>query len=700
MDITTFINCDSSGVSENKLKKHLGNLVTCNRFDSINYSFMVEFIETNGTLRNLDIVIGLLNDNSYVDKKIVHETFPTYFTIKKGKLKINKNIWRNLAHLDHLDHLNCSICLTSEQLKCGKQLLKFIKDPSQTTFGLYGYAGTGKTTSTVEIIAYLIRNEFIKSVVFTAPTNKAVNVIKAKFRTLLKDIYEKIYSKILEKDFDFESILDKLYIDKIKIDFITIHRLLEFKIDYNSDGGLIFMRNNCGKKKTSLMREYEIIVIDECSMIPMDLLDAIFNDINMCTEKMDNKKISDQMKIPKILFTGDPAQLPPVNETQSFVFLKNPEDLTIDEYSLKMHNSSIVSLTSDIDDILEEKRKKLISNIMNIKSFTLKKVVRSKIDNVTNFCYEIRKWVNGEDENPNFGDFHNKKGIKIYKYIPTISKIDTKWFRKCLKYIKKNKPSIILTWTNRQTDMYNDFIRKKIFGNDKLEKYVIGDILMLTEFYCLDSNSNSNSNAFDEKNDANKFYTSDQIYVLHAKIKVHQMKQFEFVSNKSIRKIKKSLLIENSCRNITNFINNAIRKKQYKYWKLNVNKIGESDDMNHVIKVLHDSELENYKKLKDEVSGYITNFSVKSIEDFKDISKQIENLVIKPLWKQWHEVFVMPFASVNYGYSITCHKGQGSNFYNVFVDIDDIGKNGNLNEVKKCIYTAITRTINKLYILI
>ena len=699
MDITAFIHWDNDEDNiltkkNNKAKNHLGNLVTNNKFDTNDYSYMVQFIESHGTLKNLDLITKLLNDNSYIDKKLICDTLPTYFRLKTNKIKTNKNIWRNLSKLQ-------SIKLTSEQLEGGKKFIKFIKNSRKVTFGLYGYAGTGKTTSTVEIIAYLIKNNFIKSVVFTAPTNKAVNVIKAKFRTLLKDIYEALYPLIkLKKDFDFENILDKLYIDKIKIDFITIHRLLEFKMDYNSDGGLIFMKNQCGKKKSSLLREYEIVVIDECSMIPMDLLDSIFQDIRNIG--LSKSTLSNRMKIPKILFTGDPAQLPPVNETQSFIFLKNQDELTIDEYASKMHNSSIVSLTSDIDDIIQEKRKKLIDDILNIELFTLKKVVRSKIDNVTNFCYEIRKWVNGENDNPNFGDFHNKKGIKIYKYIQSTSKTDTKWFRKCLKYITKEKSSIILTWTNKQTDLYNEFIRRKIFGNEKLEKYVVGDILMLTEFYCLDSNTNNKSNDYDfcEKDDTNKFYTSDQIIVLKTKKKVQILKPFVFTSNKSIRKIKKYLLIENNCRQIINLINNLIAKKQYKYWKLTVNKIGEPVNTNHDIKVLLDSELEDYKKIKDEISGCILKFSTKVLEDFKDIAKQIETLVIKPLWKQWHEVFVMPFANVNYGYSITCHKGQGSNFYNVFVDIDDIGKNGNINEVKKCIYTAITRTINKLYILI
>ena len=696
MDITAFVEHENkeeklTNTNTSELKNHLGQLTTNKQFDMNDYSCMVEFIEMNGTLRNLNSVLELFNTNKNADKKIIQKALPKYFTIKRKKhgckLKINKDIWRNLSELP-------TIKLTDEQLKCGKKLLKFMKDPNQAAYGLYGYAGTGKTTSTVEILSYLVRNSFINSVVFTAPTNKAVNVIKSKFRPHIKDIYEKFTGKTLEKDFDFENILDQLYLENIKIDFVTIHKLLEFKIDYNADGGLIFMRNNCGKKKISLMSQYEIVIVDECSMIPLDLLDAIFHDIRKSVENMTGKhKMSDRMKTPKIVFTGDPAQLPPVHESRSFIFMKDPDELTVDEYAEKMHGSSILTITSDMDSILKEKRQQLIDNIMNVKTFTLKNVVRSKIDNVTNLCYEIRKWVNGEEENPDFNSFNGKRGVRYYEYDPSTEKIRSKWFKKCVKYLEKGESSIILTWTNRQSDQYNEFIRKKIFGSKRLEKYVPGDILMLTEFYCLDINE-------EDEGDANKFYTSDQIIVVRTKKSTHKMKKFEFASNKSIRKMKKSLRIEHSCRQIISRINTLISRKRFGYWKLDVKKIGDVQNTEHAIKVLRDFEVEDYNELKGEISGYISNFTKQMLIDFKDTSKQIERLVIKPLWKQWHNVFVIPFAHVNYGYSITCHKGQGSNFYNVFVDIDDISKNGNMNEVKKCTYTAVTRTINKLYMLI
>ena len=39
-------------------------------------------------------------------------------------------------------------------------------------------------------------------------------------------------------------------------------------------------------------------------------------------------------------------------------------------------------------------------------------------------------------------------------------------------------------------------------------------------------------------------------------------------------------------------------------------------------------------------------------------------------------------------------------YKNVFVDFSDIAKNNNFEEMKRCMYTAVSRTIENLYILI
>jgi hypothetical protein len=117
--------------------------------------------------------------------------------------------------------------------------------------------------------------------------------------------------------------------------------------------------------------------------------------------------------------------------------------------------------------------------------------------------------------------------------------------------------------------------------------------------------------------------------------------------------------------------------------------------------VIDDSDSERYEKFKSESSMVIKNFSKKMLHLYRTGPKQIERFVIKPLWKQWNRIFVDPYASVNYGYSITCHKAQGSGFHDVYVDLDDILLNTQRPiEAKKCAYTAATRTSNELNVLV
>ena len=70
------------------------------------------------------------------------------------------------------------------------------------------------------------------------------------------------------------------------------------------------------------------------------------------------------------------------------------------------------------------------------------------------------------------------------------------------------------------------------------------------------------------------------------------------------------------------------------------------------------------------------------------------------MWKYWNENVIDVFAQLNYGYCITVHKSQGSTFKNVFIDVYDIFNNNNKEDSLKCLYTAITRCSDNLYMLI
>ena len=93
-----------------------------------------------------------------------------------------------------------------------------------------GPNGAGKTTTITKLIHYLLYKNYINSVVFTAPTNKAVNVIKSKFRNDLDDLITKKLKCAVNNNESFNDMMDKLEEKGFKVHFLTVHKLLNYKI--------------------------------------------------------------------------------------------------------------------------------------------------------------------------------------------------------------------------------------------------------------------------------------------------------------------------------------------------------------------------------------------------------------------------------------------------------------------------------------
>ena len=248
-------------------------------------------------------------------------------------------------------------------------------------------------------------------------------------------------------------------------------------------------------------------------------------------------------------------------------------------------------------------------------------------------------------------------------------------------------------------------MRKTLYKKATLNKFEIGDILILTDFYNIKETEvvEKKSKKFDKDSKESKgFYTSEQIKVTDIE---HVTKAIsEFTENlNGISKLKNCNDIKEKYVKAIKLINKNTTRK-YNAWKLHVHKLADiisnTIPETHQIYVVNDNSLEILVKDRKYVAERIKELRNYYNNMHKENAENIDRHVIRPLWKELNKKLVEPFAKVNVFFSGTCHRAQGSTYYNVFVDADDILKNNNLDEAKRCLYTAITRTSNELHLYI
>lgn len=683
--------------SHNKLMALINKLINRGIIDLDQYNSIIIFLKQGCTLANFQAYIEMydsvlcsitISDNTEAKdfKKEFIDYCSRYFSIV-NKVCENNQLAKNKISDSIIK--KSYISFTNDQINAINQTITFLCDRDEHTFGLYGYAGTGKTTLITKLIYFLLINKLIRSVVFSAPTNKAVDVMKDNFQNDIAGLLNKFLKNDVSSSIDDD--LFKLENRGFRIHFLTIHKLLKYKQDYNAIGDSIFV----GGKK-NMLSKYDMVIIDECSMLPLKMVYDLYYNID--------KELIDR-KNPKIMFIGDPGQLNPVEEGPSVIFNNNINDFdrTFDK---QMFNIIKHGLMTD-DNVIHEVNN-LKNKIIDKKSITLTQIVRSKSDLVTGLSNNLRKWIFDEINIPEPSKYVGDK-VKLYKYKKGTDKTKTKWFRNCIKSYSdfntlnsvsnndptkiKNCGNIILTWTNPQSDIYNKCLRETLFGREELNRFEIGDILMFNDYH---SNNESNS----------VFYTSEQVRVI-------DLDEIEYVAPKieidipaSIEKMTGHVDIINKLKKTLKSINKNTNRR-YNIWVLHIQKILSKDNGIYRIKVIKNTNNDN---TTDE---YILNNDKKYIEDqilrlrkyyynnFKDKIDSLDRHIIVKLWRTLSKTLTDTFANVSYGLSTTTHKSQGSTYQTgVYVDVDDIFKNNNLNEVKRMIYTAVTRTSNEVHLLV
>jgi exodeoxyribonuclease V len=193
--------------------------------------------------------------------------------------------------------------LNNQQTAAFIKLLGFVDNHTKESGGMFlleGYAGTGKTYLISKFVEQ-IQQKYRWKIAVTAPTNKAVKVLK-------KNSQRNNYS----------------------IKFLTIHKLLGLKEEISDDGVQSFIKDfNAPNNITN----FNVVICDEVSM----LNDELFMELNNFSRRL------------KIIFVGDPAQIPPVGKVDSIPFLENKRE----EFKIGMSKLTDIMRQKDGSQIIE-----------------------------------------------------------------------------------------------------------------------------------------------------------------------------------------------------------------------------------------------------------------------------------------------------------------------------------------------------------
>ena len=342
----------------------------------------------------------------------------------------------------------------------------------------------------------------------------------------------------------------------------------------------------------------------------------------------------------KIIFLGDHKQLPPVKESQSLIFDSIPKNY-------KYHI--------------------LLDEIMRTKSPDIKEV-----------CSIIRDWNQKDSLSKLLVHVHNRKSSdKAFKlYHKTNNILESTWFKNFVRKIDNNEIPIILVWKNNTADRYNTILRKYVHKTKDLDNYIVGDYVIFNDYY---SSPEEGAN----------FYTSNIIKILGINTEEKMLFDWKTQINQNPKTISDKGL--NIALKKISKLTNIFKVDSLTIEKVNCDKIeSPNNGKTYLINTIHRNNLEEYQRTLELIQQRIEFFFRKY---------KCEKLTSK-LWDIFHKKIIDPYAKINFSYSITTHKAQGTTFHSVIVDAQDICDNPDIKELQKLLYTAAGRAANDLAFLL
>lgn len=420
------------------------------------------------------------------------------------------------------------LALTAEQTAALESLDTFVHS-QEKLYLLTGYAGTGKTTLLQIFVSQLREQGDDRKIVLTAFSNKATKVLSAMAARWQLDI-----------------------------DAMTCCKLLGLRPVIDEDSGNQIFQID--RRQDSQLDRYQLVIVDECSMVNEELWRLLVN------------AVSGLYGGTQILCVGDPAQLPPVNETESACFreIMHRSELT----EVVRYGGAIGVIAADLRQNLER-------------------------DRFPHFCTDTT------------GD--RTEGCFV---LPR-----SVWETLLLKaftsraYQQNSDQVRALAYTNRRVAQLNQKIRSAIYGNT-VERFVPGEqLIALTP--CLE----------------------DESIVLPTSAECE--------------------VIES-------------RQGQEGGWPVWLLSVITDEGKFRTLRVLHESGQ-------------------------REIKLKLELLARERRWMEFWDLRQF-FHEVDYAYSLTIHKSQGSTFQDVFVDIPSMEANRNVVERNQLCYVAFTRAAKRLFL--
>lgn len=304
--------------------------------------------------------------------------------------------------------------LNKGQTRAFEDMVSFLEFPQHDALVLKGYAGTGKTFLVKRLLEYITQTETTSCVAITAPTNKAVNVLYKNSASNAQNL----------KAYIFEDLFDSTS----RLTYCTVYKLLALREVITDAGKQIFSPD---PKNPSDINNFKYVIVDETSMID----DELCNDLMKHSHKT------------RIIFMGDPAQIPPVRHKDSIPFRKETKynflTLELTEIMRQKADNPIIAASFEIRDNLT-------------KPVTIPVLKTDLNDKGHGILYIDRNDPDSKD-----------KILQLMKQY-----FETPEFAKDSDYMK------VIAWRRATVNYMNRLIRSMLFGPD-IAKYVVGEKLIV-----------------------------------------------------------------------------------------------------------------------------------------------------------------------------------------------------------------------------